>query len=186
MRPQKLAKEDLLKHCALQFKTYGYAGTSMDMLAKACGLTKASFYYYYPNKEALLLEVLNSTHQYLIHSLFENTTKPDLSAIERFELMHKRAIQFFTQGVNGCLIGVISMEAAYGSPEILAKIRLIFQDWQLAIQSIFSKCMIEDQAEVLAKQSIADYEGAILMYRVTHDEFYINQVKQRILGFLSS
>ncbi|WP_457969011.1 TetR/AcrR family transcriptional regulator [Acinetobacter calcoaceticus] len=186
MRPQKLAKEELLKHCALQFKTYGYAGTSMDMLAKACGLTKASFYYYYPNKEALLLEVLNSTHQYLIHSLFGNTVKSELSAIERFEQMHERAIHFFTQGVNGCLIGIISMEAAYGSPKILAKIRSIFQDWQCSIQSIFAKCIAQDQAEILAKQSIADYEGAILMYRVTHDEFYINQVKQRILGFLNS
>lgn len=186
MRPQKLAKEELLKHCALQFKTYGYAGTSMDMLAKACGLTKASFYYYYPNKEALLLEVLNSTHQYLIHSLFGNTVKSELSAIERFEQMHEHAIHFFTQGVNGCLIGIISMEAAYGSPEILAKIRSIFEDWQRVIQSIFAKSLAQDQAEILAKQSIADYEGAILMYRVTQDEFYINQVKQRILGFLNS
>ena len=140
----------------------------------------------YPSKEALLLEVLNGTHQYLIHSLFESTANSDFSAIERFEQMHERAVQFFTKGVNGCLIGVISMEAAYGSPEILAKIRSIFQDWQLAIQSIFAKSLPQTQAEILAKQSIADYEGAILMYRVTHDEFYINQVKQRILGFLNS
>lgn len=38
MRPQKLSTEQMLNSCALQFKAHGYAGTSMDMLAKACGL----------------------------------------------------------------------------------------------------------------------------------------------------
>jgi AcrR family transcriptional regulator len=184
MRPQKLAKEELLKHCALQFKTYGYAGTSMDMLAKACGLTKASFYYHYPNKEALLIEVLSSTHQYLNHSLFKSIANSERSAIESFEQMHERIIKFFTHDVNGCLMGVIAMEVAYASPEILAKIQSIFRDWQIALKAIFARTIAQDQAEVLAKQSIADYEGAILMYRITHDEFYIDQVKQRILKLL--
>ena len=56
MRPQKLTPEHMLNTCALQFKAHGYAGTSMEMLAKACGLSKASFYYYYPNKQALLMQ----------------------------------------------------------------------------------------------------------------------------------
>ncbi len=50
MRPQKLTTEHMLNTCALQFKTHGYAGTSMEMLAQACGLTKAAFYYHFPNK----------------------------------------------------------------------------------------------------------------------------------------
>ena len=65
MRPQKLTPEQMLNTCALQFKAHGYAGTSMEMLAKACGLSKASFYYYYPNKQALLMQILAHTHLYI-------------------------------------------------------------------------------------------------------------------------
>ena len=54
MRPQKLSKEQIQLHCMQTFKTHGYAGTSMDLLAKSCGLSKAAFYSYYPNKEALV------------------------------------------------------------------------------------------------------------------------------------
>ena len=35
MRPQKLSKEQIQLHCMQTFKTHGYAGTSMDLLAKS-------------------------------------------------------------------------------------------------------------------------------------------------------
>ena len=40
--------------------------------------------------------------------------------------------------------------------------------------------MDQADAQILAKISVADYEGAILMYRLNNDLFYLNQVKARI------
>ena len=45
--------------------------------------------------------------------------------------------------------------------------------------------MNQTDAQILAKISVADYEGAILMYRLNDDLFYLNQVKQRISQLLS-
>ncbi len=181
MRPQKLSREQILNISALQFKRYGYAATSMEILAKACGLTKASFYYYYPSKEALLMDVLELTGQYLNSHLFKLDQQDELSISQQFELMHERAIRFFSDEVKGCLIGIISIEARYQSAEILEKIRAIFLDWEMAFYQLFKQQLTVHEAKILAKQSLADYEGAILMYRLNDELFYLDQVKQRIL-----
>jgi TetR/AcrR family transcriptional repressor of nem operon len=153
----------------------------MDMLAKACGLTKASFYYYYASKEALLMDVLELTQQYLNTHLFKLGEHRTLCVVEHFEQIHERAVQFFSYGVKGCLVGILSIEALYQSGDILEKIRSIFQDWEIAFYQFFKIQLSDHEAQILAKQSIADYEGAILMYRLNDDVFYLDQVKLRIL-----
>ena len=127
MRPQKLSREQILNLCALQFKTQGYTGTSMDMLAKACGLSKASFYYYYPSKEALLMDVLELTQQYLNQHLFKLSKNPEMSATQHFEQIHERAVQFFSYGVKGCLVGILSIEALYHRTIFWKKFALFFR-----------------------------------------------------------
>ena len=95
MRPQKLSREQILTRCALQFKRHGYAATSMEMLPQACGLSKASFYYYSPSKETLLMDVLKLTQQYLNSHLFKLNQQDDISISPQFKWMHERTIQFF-------------------------------------------------------------------------------------------
>ena len=185
MRPQKLTAEQMLNTCALQFKAHGYAGTSMDMLAKACSLSKASFYYYYPNKEALLLKVLEHTHQYLKQQLFLLHDFNKVNVLTQFENIHIKAVQFFSYEIKGCLVGIISLEASSISEIIMLKIREIFQDWQNTFFQLFKHKLDENTANTLAKISVADYEGAILMYRLNHDFFYLDQVKLRISNVLN-
>lgn len=186
MRPQKLSSEQMLRACALQFKAHGYAGTSMDMLAKACGLSKASFYYYFSSKEALLLEVLEYTQNSLNRTVFNVSATQSESAVVQFQQMHQKAVQFFSAEVAGCLMGIISLEVSTISTDVSEKIRQIFQDWQQAFFQIFVKVFDLTVADQLAKMSIADYEGAILMYRLTQDTAYLDYQAERIIRQLES
>jgi AcrR family transcriptional regulator len=55
-------KQDLiLSNAAGLFAETGYSGTSIAMIAKACNVSKALLYHYYPDKEALLFDLI-STH----------------------------------------------------------------------------------------------------------------------------
>ena len=184
MRPQKLSKEQIQLHCMQTFKTHGYAGTSMDLLAKSCGLSKAAFYYY-PNKEALVLDILQVSQQYLNHKLFSILCDTHLEYYVRFEHLHQQAVRFFNAGVQGCLVGMLSLEVPHLSEQIHLKIQSIFQDWELALLHYFQQVMPIAQAEALAKISVADYEGAILMTRLKQDDFYLTHVAERILKQLS-
>jgi TetR/AcrR family transcriptional repressor of nem operon len=185
MRPQKLSKEQIQLHCMQTFKTHGYAGTSMDLLAKSCGLSKAAFYYYYPNKEALLLDILDVSQQYLKNRVFNILKNNQIEYCSRFEHLHQQAVTFFSTGVQGCLVGMLSLEIPHLSETIQLKIRSIFQDWETSLFDYFHQVMPTVNATSLAKISVADYEGAILMTRLNQDDFYLTHVAERILKQLS-
>ncbi len=54
------AKQDvILQHAASLFAQFGYVGTSIATIADACGVSKALFYHYYPDKESLLFDLIS-------------------------------------------------------------------------------------------------------------------------------
>lgn len=53
----------ILDEAALAFARNGYAGTSLNDVIKATGLTKGAFYFHFPSKEALALEVFRSKQE---------------------------------------------------------------------------------------------------------------------------
>ena len=53
-------RQHILAVAAVAFADDGYAGTSLNDVIKATGLTKGGFYFHFASKEALALEVLSS------------------------------------------------------------------------------------------------------------------------------
>ena len=55
------AKRDtILAKAEELFAEHGYPGTSISMIAKACGVSKALLYHYYPDKEAVLFDIVSA------------------------------------------------------------------------------------------------------------------------------
>lgn len=50
----------ILRASARLFARHGYAGTSVMMIAQACGVSKALLYHYYPDKGSVLFDILSS------------------------------------------------------------------------------------------------------------------------------
>lgn len=50
----------ILKVSARVFAEHGFARASMSLVAKECGISKANIYHYYPSKDALLFDILDS------------------------------------------------------------------------------------------------------------------------------
>ncbi|WP_158816657.1 TetR/AcrR family transcriptional regulator [Methylocapsa sp. S129] len=48
----------ILRRSAELFAQFGYSGTSITMVASACGVSKALLYHYYSDKEAVLFDIL--------------------------------------------------------------------------------------------------------------------------------
>lgn len=64
-------RELILAQAAALFARQGYAGTSMNEVAAACGLSKASLYHYFRDKYALLLEIADGHVSHLDRSIAE-------------------------------------------------------------------------------------------------------------------
>lgn len=52
-------RQVILRRSAELFAQYGYAGTSITMIAEACGVSKALLYHYHPDKMAVLFDILH-------------------------------------------------------------------------------------------------------------------------------
>ena len=50
-------REAILQHAAALFARSGYPATSMNQVAEACGLSKATLYHYYRDKDAMLVAI---------------------------------------------------------------------------------------------------------------------------------
>jgi TetR/AcrR family transcriptional repressor of nem operon len=179
VRPLKMPRDELLQRCANTFKRLGYHGTTMDALSSACGLTKASFYHHYPNKESLLRDVLDWTHERLKQSLFAIAFDDSLAAQERLTTMGRKAKKLFQDDSIGCLMGVVAVDATYGKVELMEPIRRFLDDWTAAFAKLYSNGYGQEDAKRLARQLVADFEGAILLARIYNDPSYIDAVIER-------
>ncbi|MGP9811715.1 TetR/AcrR family transcriptional regulator [Rhodopseudomonas sp. NSM] len=59
-------RRGILGRSAKLFAEHGYTGTSITMIAEACGVSKALMYHYYRSKDAVLFDLLADHLQHLV------------------------------------------------------------------------------------------------------------------------
>jgi AcrR family transcriptional regulator len=78
-------QQRILTEAAELISSQGYASTTMDDLAAAVDMTKAALYYYFANKEDVLLQICEGAVDASLKDLEHMTTDPALSAAERLK-----------------------------------------------------------------------------------------------------
>lgn len=156
----------------------------MDALATACELTKASFYHHYPNKESLMSDVLQWTHERLNEAVFSIAYDQSRPEPERFQDMAKKAKGLFKEDGIGCLMGVIAVDATYALPDLMPQIRSFLDSWAQALAQLFMGAMNKESALEHARQTVADYEGAILIGRIYGNFSCFDRVTERVQDLL--
>jgi AcrR family transcriptional regulator len=61
----------ILERAAELFAQRGYGGASITMIAEACGVSKALLYHYYPDKEAVLFDIISDHLLHLVDAIKE-------------------------------------------------------------------------------------------------------------------
>jgi AcrR family transcriptional regulator len=59
-------RQGILSRSAILFAEHGFTGTSITMIAEACGVSKALMYHYYRSKDAVLFDLLEDHLQNLV------------------------------------------------------------------------------------------------------------------------
>jgi AcrR family transcriptional regulator len=59
-------RQGILSRSAALFAEHGFTGTSITMIAEACGVSKALMYHYYSSKDAVLFDLLEDHLQNLV------------------------------------------------------------------------------------------------------------------------
>lgn len=74
----------ILKRSAHLFAQLGFSGASIMMIADACGVSKALLYHYYPDKESVLYDIIDTHLRALVEVVEKVAAAPpaDAPAIE--------------------------------------------------------------------------------------------------------
>ena len=181
MPVQKVTKVEVVKQALFLFKKQGYHRTSMSDLAAACGLLKGSFYHYFSSKDALMLEVLETVHQYFATRVFSIAYDETFPPRERLEKMIAKQIYVAASTEGGCLMGNMAIETALVTQEFLPKMREFFEEYLHALAHLYSSKFEPTIAHKLAEQAIVEYEGAWIMVKLTQNNQFLHDVHQRAL-----
>ena len=152
----------------------------MADIADACGLLKGSIYHYFPSKEALMKEVIESVHLYFSEEVLSIAYDSTLNPQERMESMFKQFSKVFLAEESGDFMGNIGVETAWVIPEFAEQIKKFFSEWIKALVNIYLQITGEHEAKILAEQTVAEIEGAVMMTRIFKNPRFLKNAYGRI------
>lgn len=180
----KIDKNDFLLRCWEVFHLNGYYNTSMQDLSAATGLQKAGLYHHYPTKEDLMRRVmefaLDQFRQYVLAVAGETDLPPE----QRLEKLLRRHKKLATLHRQGCFFANIALET--GREELFNDVlKTAMTEWAETVGQILSERMPADQARREALRLIMEYEGAVLFYKITGENQYLEDFVRRTVGLIS-
>jgi AcrR family transcriptional regulator len=154
-RPAKTdeKRQELLNKALACFTKYGYTKTTLEDVAKATGINKASLYHYFKNKEELFLQVLLQVSQRGIDELIAKTGK--LKSAE------KQLIYYFTQRLHFYL-QVVRLNSL--SKETLLTLQVLFDSVYKPVKEkeiIYIANLLNKIVTNLTKKQALDYAGLL-------------------------
>lgn len=180
MPKQKASVEDILRQSLKLFRQKSYHNTSIADIASACGLLKGSLYHYFPSKEALMSAVIQYAHEFFQKEVFSIAYDSSLSPQQRMEKMFKKSERALLS--DGNIMGNIGVETARVIPEFSEHIRVFYKEWMSAVEFVFKEITNEEDAKKLAEQTVAEFEGAVMMTRIFKDSRYIKNAYDRLMS----
>src|SRR5882757_8174990 len=84
----------ILHRSAELFAASGYVGTSMSTIADACRVSKALLYHYYPDKEAILFDILSS-HLTKLVAAIKRASASTGDPVERFRTIVATLLELY-------------------------------------------------------------------------------------------
>jgi AcrR family transcriptional regulator len=173
----KVAKEDIVIAARELFRDKGYVGASMQDLATRVGLKKASLYMRFPNKEALVPEVLDLTFR-------ETLNRANLHARD-WDIAYESLVRAITTNLSDrkrC----VGLHLAYGvgddTPVAKEAVRSFFQSLRDGLSKILERAMSPGTAAAVAADALIRLEGVTLLTAVFDDKEAMERVVRTIIA----
>ena len=92
-------RELILERAAALFARGGYPGTSMNQVAEACGLSKATLYHYYRDKYELLVNIAD-THVSRLQGIVDDALAQEQAPQGQMRALIRRLVEEYANAQN--------------------------------------------------------------------------------------
>jgi len=94
-----MTREDILEAAAQVFRQKGFHGASMNDIADAVNLQKASLYHHVSSKQEILVEILDQALQLLLERI-TSITDQSISPDKKLKLMIREYLQILVENID--------------------------------------------------------------------------------------
>ncbi|NHN30433.1 TetR/AcrR family transcriptional regulator [Paenibacillus agricola] len=180
MRKGEKTKAHIIMKSAELFNQKGYAGTTMQDIIEATGLTKGGLYRSFTNKDEIALEAFKYAGN-LLSEHFSAAIQGKETAIEKISAMG----EVYSDAVHnppligGCPFLITAVESDHASPFLRDQTLAIYELTLSLIQSILKQGIADKELRVdMDTESVASFcfsaiEGGILVSRLTRDNKHV-------------
>lgn len=163
-----VSDEDFLDKALDLFRTHGFNGASLQQLAEATGLEKASLYYRYPGgKDEIALAVAQGVVNWFQTNVYAPLTG-DAPLRKRVTVVADNLRTFYSGGKKSCLSDVLSVPGS--SDALRAELKAAMQAWIKAFSDVARESGLSPSAaRARAEEAILRIEGSLVLARVLGD-----------------
>lgn len=131
----EFTRQEIIQAGVVLLTQQSISATGIDQVLKKVGISKGSFYHYFHNKEAFLIEAINEYSDYFSRRLDKHFKRPDYScqqALLGFLADAQEGMAKY-QFDRGCLVGNMGQEADALSENVRLQVESTLQRWQQAL-----------------------------------------------------
>jgi TetR/AcrR family transcriptional repressor of nem operon len=153
----------------------GVAGTSIEQVQSAAGVSASQIYYYFGDKDGLVRAVIDYQTENVL-----GVQKPllaNLDSIEALQAWRDVIVSIHRDGRNqqGCPMGSLSSELTRSTPEARADLLAGFKRWEQALRD--GLCVMRDRGELpdrvdperFALALLAAVQGGLVLTQARRD-----------------
>lgn len=167
-------KQYIIEKTACIFNTKGYAGTSINDLIEATGLTKGSIYGNFENKDEVALAAFDYNFERLVLYIRGKMDTKNL-VIEKLLVYPETYRNYLTNPIliSGCPVTNTSTEADDTHPLLRAKVEGAYNFWKSTLENHLNNGIVSGEIDpnMNIKEFISVFisimQGAILQAKVT-------------------
>jgi TetR/AcrR family transcriptional regulator, transcriptional repressor for nem operon len=154
----------------LRMHQVGFTATGVQDILADADVPKGSFYYYFPSKEALALEIIDAYAEERTALLRAKLLEDPASPLSCLAAYFRSASDALWQ--RGCLLGNVGTEMAYQSDAIRERVGLRFAEWTALVADCLRSAQALGEvspdldAEAVAAFCLNSWEGALMRMKV--------------------
>lgn len=173
----------------------GFHGVSVDRIIAAAGVSKGTFFYHFPTKDALpsaMLQRFLARQGEEIQTVFANVYAAESDPLARALKVIQGIAPLFTralQGAPGCVMAAFSYQLTQDFPELQAISRDSLEGWRQAFGALLEP-LCQNQPAAPASRALAEHllcclQGASVLARVERHPAIVQQAADQFCSYLN-
>ena len=178
MRPQKVLDDQILAGLTKIFRSKGYEGASLQELAEATGLKKASLYHRFPNgKQEMAAAVLEYIDKWVNENIFGALLDEEKAPQARLKKGLDQIRVLYDNGSEICIFRALSMEAGLALFE--KQVNGGMKQWIDTFKKTgMALGLSAANAEKEALKTLIEIQGSLIVTRILNDlKIFDNTIK---------